>query len=93
LFHLFFRLTFLLIIIKTCTYCGHIVDVRPDIIRMMMGWSGNGCNRLFQALYFWVPFRDQLLEHYATNRYSRDVEQSILICQADLFSATAIGPK
>jgi len=36
---------------------------------------------LFQALYFGVPFRDRLLEHYATNKYTGDVE-SMLTCLA-----------
>ena len=36
---------------------------------------------LFEALYFGVPFRDRLLEHYATNKYTGDVE-SMLTCLA-----------
>ena len=36
---------------------------------------------LYQALYFGVPFHDRLLEHYATNKYTGDVE-SMLTCLA-----------
>lgn len=41
---------------------------------------------LFQALYFCVPFRDQLLEYYASNKSTGDVEENMLTCLADLFS-------
>jgi len=40
----------------------------------------------FQALYFCVPFRDQLLEYYASNKSSGDGEENMLNCLAGLFS-------
>ena len=40
----------------------------------------------FQALYFCVPFRDQLLEYYASNKNTGDGEKNMLTCLADLFS-------
>jgi ubiquitin carboxyl-terminal hydrolase 12/46 len=40
----------------------------------------------FQALYFCVPFRDQLLEYYASNKNTGDGEENMLTCLADLFS-------
>jgi len=46
---------------------------------------GSNCF-LFQALYFCVPFRDQLLEYYANNKNTGDVEENMLTCLADLFS-------
>lgn len=41
---------------------------------------------IFQALYFCVPFRDQLLEYYANNKSSSDAEENLLTCLAELFS-------
>lgn len=40
----------------------------------------------FQALYFCVPFREQLLEYYLNNKNIGDVEENLLTCLADLFS-------
>ncbi|KAF8406016.1 hypothetical protein HHK36_008096 [Tetracentron sinense] len=39
-----------------------------------------------QALYFCVPFREQLLEYYANNKNLGDAEENILTCLADLFT-------
>lgn len=39
-----------------------------------------------QALYFCVPFREQLLEYYANNKSIGDAEENLLTCLADLFS-------
>lgn len=39
-----------------------------------------------QALYFCVPFREQLLEYYGNNRSIGDAEENLLTCLADLFS-------
>lgn len=39
-----------------------------------------------QALYFCVPFREQLLEYYANNKSAGDAEDNLLTCLADLFS-------
>ncbi|CAD6209939.1 unnamed protein product [Miscanthus lutarioriparius] len=47
------------------------------------------CNSVLQALYFCVPFRDQLLEYYANNKNTGDVEENMLTCLADLFSQDA----
>lgn len=44
------------------------------------------CNSVLQALYFCVPFREQLLEYYSTNKNIGDVEENLLTCLADLFS-------
>ncbi|KAL8097484.1 hypothetical protein AgCh_030568 [Apium graveolens] len=44
------------------------------------------CNSVLQALYFCVPFRDQLLEYYANNKSSGDAEENLLTCLAELFS-------
>jgi ubiquitin carboxyl-terminal hydrolase 12/46 len=44
------------------------------------------CNSVLQALYFCVPFRDQLLEYYASNKSTGDGEENMLTCLADLFS-------
>lgn len=46
---------------------------------------GSNCF-LFQALYFCVPFRDQLLEYYGSNKSTGDGEENMLTCLADLFS-------
>jgi hypothetical protein len=40
---------------------------------------------LFQALYFCIPFREQLLEYYANNKTPGDAEENLLTCLADLF--------
>lgn len=44
------------------------------------------CNSVLQALYFCVPFRDQLLEYYANNKSPGDAEENLLTCLAELFS-------
>ncbi|KAG8640977.1 ubiquitin carboxyl-terminal hydrolase 3 isoform X2 [Manihot esculenta] len=44
------------------------------------------CNSVLQALYFCVPFREQLLEYYANNKNSGDAEENLLTCLADLFT-------
>jgi hypothetical protein len=41
---------------------------------------------VLQALYFCVPFRDQLLEYYGNNKSIGDGEETMLTCLADLFS-------
>lgn len=44
------------------------------------------CNSVLQALYFCVPFREQLLEYYANNKGQGDPEENLLTCLADLFT-------
>ncbi|KAG5534238.1 hypothetical protein RHGRI_022384 [Rhododendron griersonianum] len=44
------------------------------------------CNSVLQALYFCVPFREQLLEYYVNNKSLADTEENLLTCLADLFS-------
>lgn len=41
---------------------------------------------LVQALYFCVPFREQLLDYYSNNKNGGDAEDNLLTCLADLFS-------
>jgi ubiquitin carboxyl-terminal hydrolase 12/46 len=41
---------------------------------------------LVQALYFCVPFREQLLEYYTSNKSVADAEENLMTCLADLFS-------
>nr|AWW15231.1 ubiquitin carboxyl-terminal hydrolase 3 [Leavenworthia alabamica] len=38
------------------------------------------------ALYFCVPFREQLLEYYNINKNVADAEENLMTCLADLFS-------
>ncbi|KAF2293048.1 hypothetical protein GH714_035709 [Hevea brasiliensis] len=47
------------------------------------------CNSVLQALYFCVPFREQLLEYYANNKNTGDAEENLLTCLADLFTQDA----
>ncbi|AEE87136.1 putative ubiquitinyl hydrolase 1 [Arabidopsis thaliana] len=44
------------------------------------------CNSVLQALYFCVPFREQLLEYYTSNKSVADAEENLMTCLADLFS-------
>ncbi|GFP87062.1 ubiquitin carboxyl-terminal hydrolase 3 [Phtheirospermum japonicum] len=44
------------------------------------------CNSVLQALYFCVPFRDQLLEYYTNNKNQGETDENILTCLAELFS-------
>ncbi|KAJ8480555.1 hypothetical protein OPV22_024282 [Ensete ventricosum] len=44
------------------------------------------CNSVLQALYFCIPFREQLLDYYANNKNLGDVEENLLTCLADLFT-------
>ncbi|CAK9134588.1 unnamed protein product [Ilex paraguariensis] len=43
------------------------------------------CNSVLQALYFCVPFREQLLEYYSNIKNLADAEENLLTCLADLF--------
>lgn len=46
-----------------------------------------------QALYFCVPFREQLLEYYVNNKSLADTEENLLTCLADLFSQVQHYPR
>ncbi|KAK6791917.1 hypothetical protein RDI58_010998 [Solanum bulbocastanum] len=43
------------------------------------------CNSVLQALYFCVPFREQLLDYYSNNKNLADADENLLTCLADLF--------
>jgi hypothetical protein len=45
-----------------------------------------------QALYFCVPFREQLLEYYANNKSAVEGEDNLLTCLADLFTQVTSVP-
>ncbi|RVX23701.1 Ubiquitin carboxyl-terminal hydrolase 3 [Vitis vinifera] len=49
------------------------------------------CNSVLQALYFCVPFREQLLEYYTNNKNLADAEENLLTCLADLFMQVCQG--
>ncbi|CAK9174024.1 unnamed protein product [Ilex paraguariensis] len=51
------------------------------------------CNSVLQALYFCVPFREQLLEYYSMNKYPREAEENLLTCLAELFSQISLQKK
>ncbi|MQL90466.1 hypothetical protein Taro_023065 [Colocasia esculenta] len=59
------------------------------------------CNSVLQALYFCVPFREQLLDYHANNKNIGEAEENLLTCLADLFTQISsqkkkmgvIGPK
>ncbi|XP_010926298.1 ubiquitin carboxyl-terminal hydrolase 4 [Elaeis guineensis] len=44
------------------------------------------CNSVLQALYFCLPFREQLLEYYANYKTGGEAEDNLLTCLADLFT-------
>ncbi|KAK9134270.1 hypothetical protein Syun_013600 [Stephania yunnanensis] len=44
------------------------------------------CNSVLQALYFCVPFREQLLQYYTSTKSPSDADENLLTCLADLFS-------
>jgi hypothetical protein len=45
---------------------------------------------VLQALYFCVPFRDQILEYYGNKKSTGDGEENMLTCLADLFSQVLV---
>ena len=45
------------------------------------------CNSVLQALYFCVPFREQLLEYYANNKSASDGEENMLTLPVLVFRA------
>ncbi|KAK2982332.1 hypothetical protein RJ640_009029 [Escallonia rubra] len=51
------------------------------------------CNSVLQALYFCVPFREQLLEYYTTNKSPGDAEENLLTCLAELFTQISTQKK
>ncbi|KAG6548356.1 hypothetical protein Mapa_010135 [Marchantia paleacea] len=44
------------------------------------------CNSVLQALYFCVPFRDQLLEHASRSKGSGETDDNLLTCLSELFT-------
>ncbi|KAJ7294344.1 hypothetical protein O6H91_Y264700 [Diphasiastrum complanatum] len=44
------------------------------------------CNSVLQALYFCLPFRDQLLDYYSQNKSVGESEENLLTCLAELFT-------
>nr|GMC57186.1 ubiquitin carboxyl-terminal hydrolase 3 [Ipomoea batatas] len=70
---------------NTC-YCNSVLQV---------GLRGHA------ALYFCVPFREQLLEYYSNNKTPADADENLLTCLADLFMQISsqkkktgvVGPK
>ncbi|KAG6503570.1 hypothetical protein ZIOFF_035886 [Zingiber officinale] len=61
---------------NTC-YCNSVLQGDPDFAL------------LSQALFFCVPFREQLLEYHEKNKNNGDAEENLLTCLADLFSQDA----
>ncbi|KAF7089732.1 hypothetical protein CFC21_092622 [Triticum aestivum] len=51
------------------------------------------CNSVLQALYYCIPFREQLLEYYANYRNPGDAEENLLTCLADLFAQISLSKK
>ncbi|KAL6899718.1 hypothetical protein ACP4OV_006376 [Aristida adscensionis] len=51
------------------------------------------CNSVLQALYYCIPFREQLLEYCANNRNPEDDEENLLTCLADLFTQISASKK
>uniref|UniRef100_A0A0E0NGR4 Ubiquitin carboxyl-terminal hydrolase n=1 Tax=Oryza rufipogon TaxID=4529 RepID=A0A0E0NGR4_ORYRU len=51
------------------------------------------CNSVLQALYHCIPFREQLLEYYATYKNTEDSEDNLLTCLADLFAQITLAKK
>ncbi|KAH8961118.1 hypothetical protein BDL97_05G033900 [Sphagnum fallax] len=47
------------------------------------------CNSVLQALYFCLPFRDQLLEYSAQNKTIGETEDNLLTCLSELFTQDA----
>ncbi|KAL0357073.1 UNVERIFIED_CONTAM: Ubiquitin carboxyl-terminal hydrolase 3 [Sesamum calycinum] len=47
------------------------------------------CNSVLQALYFCVPFREQLVEYYSNNKNQGDGDENLLTCLAELFTQDA----
>ncbi|EEE57236.1 hypothetical protein OsJ_07224 [Oryza sativa Japonica Group] len=48
---------------------------------------------VYLALYHCIPFREQLLEYYATYKNTEDSEDNLLTCLADLFSQITLAKK
>eukprot|EP00246_Nothoceros_aenigmaticus_P015837 TRINITY_DN6841_c0_g1_i1.p1 TRINITY_DN6841_c0_g1~~TRINITY_DN6841_c0_g1_i1.p1 ORF type:complete len:373 (+),score=71.20 TRINITY_DN6841_c0_g1_i1:149-1267(+) len=44
------------------------------------------CNSVLQALYFCVPFRDQLLEYCGLPKSAGEAEENLLTCLSELFT-------
>eukprot|EP00249_Psilotum_nudum_P020728 c27820_g2_i1 orf=254-1048(+) len=43
------------------------------------------CNSVLQALYFCVPFRDQVLDYYNRNKAVGESDENLLTCLSELF--------
>uniref|UniRef100_A0ACD5Z0T4 Uncharacterized protein n=1 Tax=Avena sativa TaxID=4498 RepID=A0ACD5Z0T4_AVESA len=51
------------------------------------------CNSVLQALYYCIPFREQLLEYSANYKNPGDAEENLLTCLADLFVQISLSKK
>lgn len=51
------------------------------------------CNSVLQALYYCIPFREQLLEYYAKDKNPGDAEENLLTCLAELFAQISLSKK
>ncbi|KAL3620937.1 Ubiquitin carboxyl-terminal hydrolase 3 [Castilleja foliolosa] len=51
------------------------------------------CNSVLQALYFCIPFREQLLEYYPDNKTQNQANENLLTCLAELFSQISLQKK
>ncbi|KAL2906111.1 Ubiquitin carboxyl-terminal hydrolase 3 [Bienertia sinuspersici] len=67
---------------NTC-YCNSVLQVlRCKAPRHAFLGQGEAIS----ALYFCVPFREQLLEYYSNSKNTVDAEENLLTCLADLFT-------
>ncbi|XP_019057417.1 PREDICTED: ubiquitin carboxyl-terminal hydrolase 3 isoform X2 [Tarenaya hassleriana] len=75
--------------IETVIQTASFLDKFPEGERYF-GFENFGntcyCNNVLQALYFCVPFREELIEYYADNKRVADAEENLFTCLADLFS-------
>ncbi|XP_016901789.1 ubiquitin carboxyl-terminal hydrolase 3 isoform X6 [Cucumis melo] len=72
---------------NTC-YCNSVLQLSSEstLIFVVLGF---GRRIETVALYFCVPFREQLLDYYSNSKSIGDAEENLLTCLADLFTQDA----
>ncbi|XP_050944118.1 ubiquitin carboxyl-terminal hydrolase 4 isoform X1 [Cucumis melo] len=74
---------------NTC-YCNSVLQLSSEstLIFVVLGFGRRIETVIpwFDALYFCVPFREQLLDYYSNSKSIGDAEENLLTCLADLFT-------
>ncbi|CAM6124096.1 unnamed protein product [Calypogeia fissa] len=80
--------------LQVCDICGAFLSIYDSDWRLADHFGGKlhlGYMQILflQALYFCVPFRDQLLEHASRSKNVGEADENLLTCLSELFTQDA----